>query len=189
MPHPIYTVLICCTDSRSSLRRSRLPSVPECIMSSPLPHPSTPLYYQQAPLPPPAPPLAPPPPPGGEDPRTWLERQKMKLVSRRADGVGSGGRIGLAGPPGIDPERAEQQRRLLEELKSAQSILMRRRAETVPDTDDDQRQQTTPNGIHVDKPQVHTADAVWSKKPRSQLPAAADSAKVYFDSMLWWSLY
>jgi len=98
--------------------------------------------------------------------------------------VGSGGHIGLAGPPGMDPERAEQQRRLLEELKSAQSILMRRRAETVPEADDEQRQQTTPNGIHVDKPQVHTADAVWSKKPRSQLPAAADSAKVYFIVMM-----
>ena len=75
------------TDGRSSLRRTRLPSLPECIVSSPVqPRPSSPAYHQ--PVPPPAPPLPPGPPPpfrqAAEDPRTWLERQKMKLVSRRA---------------------------------------------------------------------------------------------------------
>jgi len=75
------------TDGRSSLRRTRLPSLPECIVSSPVqPRTSSPPYHQ--PVPPPAPPLPPGPPPpfsqAAEDPRTWLERQKMKLVSRRA---------------------------------------------------------------------------------------------------------
>ena len=162
--------------------RSRLPAVPECIIS-------TALYHQPVPPPPPLP----PPPPGAEDPRTWLERQKMKLVSRRAGGgtAGQPGTVGFGAQSGMDPERAEQQRRLVEELKSAQSILMRRRAAAADtdssSTDHDQHQKqitsasTTQNGIHADKPKVPAADAPWTKKPRSEMDVASDLTKVCVD--------
>jgi len=106
----------------------------------------------------------------------------MKLVSRRAGGAtGTGGQLGpagLAAQAGMDPERAEQQRLLVEELKSAQSILMRRKAAAAADTDSstdhDQRLHqttstpTTQNGIHVDKSKVPRADASWTKKTKSE---------------------
>ena len=94
---------------------------------------------------------------------------------------------------GMDAERFEQQRRLVEELKSAQSILMRRRAEAgsvgsnSSNKDQDQRspsQQMTSlpaalqNGIHVDKPQVPAAVAPSTKKTRSEPDTASDSIKV-----------
>jgi len=175
MPN-ISVCVLCCVDSRSTSRRSRLPSVPECIVPTPL--------YQQ-PAPPPPPPV-PPPPPSTEDPRIWLERQKMKLVSRRA-GAGSGTQtVTFGAPPGMNAEMVEQQRRLVEELKSAQSILrMRRRAQADETDDPHQRPQrttsppTAQNGIHEDKPNIPTADASRTKKPRSEPDAAPDSVKVY----------
>jgi len=91
----------------------------------------------------------------------------------------------------MDPERAEQQRRLVEELKSAQNILRRRRAadgeqeDRIPQVESTTPPPTTHNGIHIDKPRVLTADALWSKKPRSERDAAAfDSKKVYLDAFV-----
>jgi len=113
----------------------------------------------------------------------------MKLVSRRAGVPGPGGGH-LAVPPRIgggselDPETVEQQRRLVEELKSAQSILRRRRAQA-EDGGQPTRLQSPPppatqNGIHVDKPRARAADALSPKKPRSEPDAACDSTKVFY---------
>jgi len=113
----------------------------------------------------------------------------MKLVSRRVSG-GPGGQLGAVGlnaQSGMDPERAEQQRRLVEELKSAQSILMRRKAaaaETDSSNDHKQRQDTTSpqtaqNSIRVDKQKVTRTNALWTKKSRSEQNTASESSQVY----------
>jgi len=76
----------------------------------------------------------------------------------------------------MSAEMAEQQRRLVEELKSAQSILRRRRAQAAA-SETGQQHQLQNGGIHVSKPNAPSIDApCMTKKPRSEPDAAAPDA-------------